>query len=497
MRKSGKLHIEGFNMKLMPSKSVVLATAIAFALETATGVNGVRAEPVTTAATVSLAINAAAGELRRLANDTAAATDQVLFNEIEHARTSLLLLLPKLNEAVSKGTGDANDAANAALRQAVGILSNLHADGSELGNFASAKLNMTLAQMSADLADLPFIDVTPAVFAVSPMRLDADQRTRRVRVFGYLPGAVNKDVKITIDGASVDAVRGAGGSISFILPPQVILREEAQIVLGIDAVEHYGFGLFWKTHSFHETLVVGKKLPFDCDVIDFVENPNYLQSIKATNSAAYDATTQGGDNKPNEHRLISAEDLFVATMGDAARQFDLSTVRIDEAGAHFAMYGECRGQGPGGTARVVAGGKALEIDLSAPSLGDRVITGEGFLGLGVTICHAGGTHAHLDLTPAFSAARKDTPQLIAKSSTTYKLGAAGLEVARAMPTAAPWSLHVKCAYQDGSESWSTRTMVVTEREKQDIARGVSVRFVDGRLLIEPIDPLKLDALLNL
>ena len=119
-------------------------------------------EPVS-AVTVHGSIQAVTGELRRLADDALAAGDQVLHNRIEQALNGLTLLLRNLEPLIKSAQTAGNEVVNNAARESVSILSELHADGSSAGNFASAKLNLTLANASALMSSIPFVDVPPAV----------------------------------------------------------------------------------------------------------------------------------------------------------------------------------------------------------------------------------------------------------------------------------------------------------------------------------------------
>jgi hypothetical protein len=348
-----------------------------------------------------------------------------------------------------------------------------------------------LAHASAIANALPLVDVPPAVFAVSPSRIEPGHGVARPRIFGYLPGALGSDVKVFANDVEVPVSRSSVGALSVELPDEISQKEESSIRLHIQAVEHYGpFHLLWKAHDFNETITVGRKDPYLCTLEDYLPNPQYLESVRALGAVAYDATTQGGENHPNEHRVITAEDLFNATMGESAHLYDLSTVVISDLGAAYAMYGECRGQGPGGRAAVTASGKAADIDLTAPSLSDRLVS-DGFLKF--TVCHAGGTHAHVDLHPTFLVAKKISAPLLLTKTANLRLGVGGISLPSAVPTPADWSLHIKCTYSELQDHWTTRTMILNPGHQQDVAGGVTVRLADRALLIEPYDVVRLDS----
>jgi hypothetical protein len=447
------------------------------------------ADPVSDATALAGGIKAVSGELKRLANDALQAGDQVLYNRIEQAINGLALLLPKLEEVIRTGGKTANEVIDNASRDTLTILGTLHVDGASAGNFASAKLNTGLASASALLASVPFVDVPPAVFAVSPTRIDATQKGRRIRVYGYLPGEINDDVQIYVNGRQVDAQRGSGGSVAFTLPSDLVLKQEEEIPIRIEATEHYGwFNALWTTHKFNEVVLVGKAQPFTCSVESFKDNPSYLSRVTATGAMEFDASTQGGQNRPNEDRTVNADDLFAATMGDAARDYDPRSVVVKETGFVFQRWGQCGGAGPSGTAEILASGKAVRVRLSAKSLGDSVHRD----GLKITVCHAGGTHAHGTLKPVFLAARRDAQPLLLEKAESYRLGSAGLNLLYPMPPAAAWSVHAKCTFKEASENWTTQTMIMNPQDTQETARGLIARLVDGRLLIEPLDPLRFD-----
>lgn len=451
------------------------------------------AEPVSDAAALAAGIKAVKGDLTQLANDAFAAGDQVLYNRIEQTLNGLNLILPKLDGLLGKAEGTANEIVSNASRETVALLQDLHSDASNTGNFASAKLNQGLASASSLLASVPFVNVPPAVFAVSPTRIEASQKGRRVRIFGYLPGELNKDVKISVNGKHVDAQRAAGGSIAFNLPMDLPLVPEKEISISMEVTEHYGwFDWLWKTHSFKEVLLVGKDKPFTCTVEGYNDNPNYLQKVVATGTRTFDASTQAGQNRPNEDRTINAEDLFAATMGQAASAYDPKSVVVLDTGFVFHSYGECGGKGPHGSAEILSSGKQVRVLLSAPSLPDFVVWSNGVIPAPKKVCHAGGTHGVGTLTPVFMAALKTAQPLVLAKTSSHQFGTDGLDVAYPIPAAAPWSVHTKCNFKEGSESWSTRTMVLTPKDTQESARGMTARIADGRLLIDRLDPLKFD-----
>lgn len=196
-------------------------------------------------------------------------------------------------------------------------------------------------------------------------------------------------------------------------------------------------------------------------------------------------------SETGRHRK-KCEELFFATMGEASRLYDPKSILVKDAGAVLTPYGnDSCGRGPGGNVKIASGGKLVEISLNAPSL-NSMVHADHHLIPHITYCDAGGTHEHAALTPIFKAARKDAQPLIAVKTDSYKIGAAGLDAGYPMPPAAPWSLHVKCAFHEGPESWSTRMMILTPQTTQDLARGLSARMADDRLLIEPLNPIRFD-----
>ena len=430
-----------------------------------------------------------AADLKRLANDAAAAGDQVLQNRIEQALTSLDVAITKLERALKNAKGEVNDLVDEAMREVTSVLSTLHDDGSTLGNYASTKLNLVMANAMSLYDNVPFLDADPSVFSLVPTRIEPAQRGRRVRVFGYLPGDPSDDIRISVNGTAVPVKRGASGSLEFALPSSLALKEEQLIAVHVEVDKHYGpFDLLWKVHRFDESVLVGKAKPFACNVISFGDNPDYLQAVSAQTSVQFDATTQGGSNRPNENRTVSAKNLFFQTMGASAAEYDAETVRIADPNAALFMYGACNGKGPHGSVGVTDMGQTLDVKLSAPSLSRSVKCH----GLKCKVCDAGGTHAKAVVSPKFLAARKNAEPLKAIGIKDYAVGPAGLTVPHGLPAAGSWSMHVKCGFAEGDESWFTRTMVLNAQNKQSSARAITTRVDNGQLIIEPLNPLRLD-----
>jgi hypothetical protein len=445
---------------------------------------------VTEGATLVAALKGASGELRQVANDAISAEDQVLHNRLEEGAIRLELLIPKAQKLADHAVEAADTALGGVAMDALGILESIHRDIAQVGTYTGAKVNLALAHASAIAAAVPFVNVAPAVFALSPTRIEPSHARAHVRIFGYLPGEVGSDIKVFANDSEVSVLRSSVAVLSFELPAELSVSEERTIRVHIQAVEHYGpFHLLWKTHSFNEIIEVGKKDPYLCTLEEYLPNPEYMMSVRAPGGLPFDATTQGGDNRPNEHKVITAENLFTAAMGESAHLYDLSTVIITDLGAAYAMFGECRGQGPGGRVTITDSGKTAEIDLTAPSLSDRLVS-DGFLKW--TMCHAGGTHAHVDLHPTFKVAKGISAPLVLAKTSNLRLGVSGTTIGSVVPTPADWSLHIKCSYQELEDHWATRTMILSPTHLQDIAAGVTVRLADRALIIEPFDTAKLN-----
>lgn len=437
-------------------------------------------EPVTSVA----AIAAAADQLDKVAQDALVSGDTILHERIQQAVNGLRLILKDLESTIKSVEGPGNELLNSASRDALEILATLHVDGRAAGAYGSAKLNQSLASVSGLIDELPLVDVPPSLLAMSPTRIEMDQRQRSIRVFGHLPGEVGDDVVIHVgeNEQEVKARRGSGGSISFSLPAKLALKQEQRLPIKIKATEHYGpWNLLWRTHEFEEVLLIGKQKPFSCNVDSFDENPEYLRRVKATGTTYVDASTQGGARREYVDRSFNADDLFIQTMGaDVAQAYDLKTVVILDLGYTFQRWGQCRNQGPTTTAQILSGGKQAQVAVRAPPV-RRTLQ-----------CSPGGTHGRGTLQPTFLVARKDAQPTKLVDTKAYTFGSQGISIDYPAPVGDRWAVHVKCSYQEAGDSWSARTMVIHGADKQESARGMLAQLRDGRLIVEPLDPLKFD-----
>ena len=428
--------------------------------------------------------------LREAANQAAEAGDQVMKNRLEQAAAEVALLLPKL-EKVLKGVEKAgNEVVNNAARELAEQLSALRRDSSTIGTYASTRLNSTLALASQAADESIFTNVDPVVLAILPSRIDATNVGRRIRIMGYLPGVPNKDISVTVSGQPVKVARSSGNSLTFDLPKSIKLAEGVPLKVRVLIQKGGILGLFRKDFSIEDQIVVGKTAPMTCNVSTYLENPAYLSLVAAVQpSTSIMATTQGGQNRPNESRKLLAEDLFVETMGDDAKNYVLSSVIVNKHGLKPSLYGGCGGQGPSASAEVQNQGKSVSVELHAPYLKKRVSGGM----FHTRYCDAGGTKAVAQLKPEFKAAKASAEYLTVQKSESFSVPSySGLEVPYSLPAGKDWAIHVKCEYSDGPEKWQTRTMVLRPKDEDESGRGVALRLAENKLLIEPIDPIRFD-----
>ncbi|MGD9763858.1 MAG: hypothetical protein AB7V27_09115 [Candidatus Binatia bacterium] len=432
------------------------------------------------AAALRSTIAAISGQLRHLAADTAAAGDQQLSEPTARAAREIAGLLPRL-DAVLNGAEEDGEAAMRSTSEALAAaLGALRAEGAKAGPYASAKLNAALALIGESIDRVPADDLPPFILAMSPTRLDAQQPAPKVKVFGHLPGDLNEDVVVTAAGKPVRASRGPRGAVAFALPPDLALTEGQVVPVHVRVARS---GTSSEHIDFAAQLVVGKPMPFSCTVESYEEQPGHREDIAAKKAASYEAASAEGD----QWRYVSAADLFAATVEEAA-QYEPRTVAVRATGEKvFAVGGGC-GDGPSGSARIVAGGRAVELSLSAPRLPRRM----GIDGWRIQTCEEGDTRVALTLQPTFSAARRESGVLTPKNAETLAVGFAGAHVLHRLADGAPYAVYVRCDFADGPEQWSTHTMVLTKDDRQAEARGVGARIADDRVVIEPFDPLRFD-----
>jgi hypothetical protein len=424
--------------------------------------------------------------LREASDNAAQALDQVTANRLEEAANRLEALLPHLREVMDGAERNAHSVIDNAANETAGVLSNLRLDLQKIGGYATAAANGYVAEASSLLDALPFVNVPPSVFAITPSVLDAAVAEQVVRISGYLPGAPGTDIHLTVMGRDVPLTRAAGRSLTFALSGAAA-RPGTAIPLQLRIRERKGpFGLFSRWQTFAEVLRYGATTPLTCVLDTHAENPQYLRQVMSTASYSVEASTQGGVNRANERRLLLAADLFQSTVGDSAHLYDLGSVSVAALGAVFVARGGGCGAGPGANWEIQKGGTQALITVHAPHLKRRYERH----GVRIRICDQGGTKGTVTLRPVYRAALKATPFLRKVRSETITMGMPGASREHGFGDKQPWAYHVSCTYKDGPESWQSSVAVLNSLNRSAIVRGLSARVAEDRLILEPIAPIQ-------
>lgn len=448
----------------------------------------VRRDSLENAAALHAAVKAISNQLHILGSDTAAAGDRGLGDRIEQAATDIERLLPALDTAMRGAAEDGDAVVRSVSRELAAGLATLRSDGVKVGAYASATLNSSLALISQVLNGLAGTDLPPTILAISPSRLDARQQSRRIKIFGHLPGEPNEDVVVSVGGKPVPVSRTPANGVAFTVPEDLMLTEEQLVPLRVRVRQRSGLlGLSSETIDFEEHLVVGKQTPFSCAIESYEEHPEYLEKIVADQAVSYEVATAGGTRRASENRRVPAAELFVAAVKDAAA-YDPRTAVVVAAGEKlFADGGGC-GQGPSASARIVESGGAVDIHLNAPHLARRVRID----GWKIQMCDEADTRIAMTLKPTFLAARRDRGALTLTKKETIDVGFSGANALHGLADGTPSAVHVTCKFADGAEQWDTRTMVLTRENREAAARGIGARVAQDRVVLEPFDPLRFD-----
>ncbi len=459
------------------------------------GCGGVCRDTLEQAGSLKAAIEAVATQLRDLGSDTVAAGDAVLGERIGRAADEIERL-PAALEAVRNGTAaDGAAVVRQVAAELVDALVKLKADGAKAGAYASAPLNVSLALISQRLNAVPGVEFPPAVLAISPSRVDASKQAR-IKLYGHLPGKSNDDVVVSIGGKTTSVFRTAGGGGVFAVPEAVALAAEQTVPFTVRGKKRSGlFGLWSEDVEFQEQLAVGKAKPFSCTIETFEVHPERLEKVEADRPASYEATTAGKEGRANQHRRVAAAELFTQTVQNAA-SYDPSTAVVVGIEEKLFSDGAGCGHGPSGSARIVESGRAVEIDLDAPHLARRMQID----GWKIQVCEANDTRLAMTLKPTFLVARRDSGALVSQHKQTVDAGFDGARVEHRLAQGVPWVVHVTCAFSEGTERWETRTMVLSNENLEQKAKGIGARVkVEPessvqviKMALEPFDPLRFD-----
>jgi hypothetical protein len=329
--------------------------------------------------------------------------------------------------------------------------------------------------------------------AISPSRADANSLPKTVRLFGHFPGELHRDVLVLVNGkAPRELGRSTGNSLLVELPESIESGAGSRVKFQVRVRQSGGF-LGWSQtwHEFVEYLAIGHESPFKCIIESFVENPNLLEVVKSSNPTSYEASTQGGANRPNENRTLLARDLFVASVAEPER-YDIATVRVAKVGLKRSLYGGCGNQNPSASAVVEKSGSVVKVALRAPYKKFKVHTSGKWYKPKVKRCDKGGTKAIAVLKPEFKAAHKDTPTTIRKSVKEVTFGRSGFQEPYSFGAKGNWEARVRCSFDDSLEKWNAATMVLRSDGDSAVARNLKATLLQGTLLIEPYDSLEFE-----
>jgi hypothetical protein len=440
-------------------------------------------------------------ELQVLLNRAIIGADHAAATKIEAASAEasrVLRLLEKFEEKVAKD-------ANASIDEPIRAMHQLMADTRSLVRSTERRLfldvNQLLVQSAGLLDALPLVGVEPYVAALDPVRIASEGFDRKVSVYGFF-GNRNEErlPRVRFAGMEVEMKRQPGG-VFFTLPtfPQGLPE---QTYVALEVLVPVRKGIFktkgWK--SIHDRLYVERTEPYTCTLRSFVPNPDYEVMVDADVELTDWAATQGGKGRPSNHRTVSAEDLFIATVSTAMQNYVPSSARIQEPRARFWGNAACQDHAGWSGQLVRWNSDLVEFSLSAPDIGPHTHsrtrrecpwtdTPFGRVQLPcfdvpeVWVHGGGGSHANVGLKPRFLVRRAGVEPKLEQGTEQRRIARGKVVEIPMAINGADWSIHVTCDYQDGDERESIGPLVLGPTDAEEVAPWVSARWSEGRLYL--------------
>lgn len=448
-------------------------------------------DPATMGAQV-LALKAGLSELQHTLDSLQIGTNQIATDRIHQMRVEADGLINRLDKLQQDGFKNGNDILNDVTRSTHQLSSDLRHTIKETERTVFLDLNSSLANLNNTLDGLPLVDVDAYVAAVQPMRISVNAVDRQIALYGYFP-ALKKgegEVHISVLGQDIKASLGAGGKVSFNLPA-ADLQEQTYVnfVIEIDPASNF-ISQFWKKkQKLEERVYVEKEIPYSCKVTRLVTNPEWEVGVVANREFTARAATEGGAATPTNNGSRTAQELFTATVDNAAALYDTATVKIKDPRGRTWDGKPCEHITP--SASFTWTPDSVSYALSAPSGGGHMHSGtrcENTLigrvcGIPYAYLHGGGgSHANVAFNPIFTAHKLNVPQYVENEVGVFSLGR-HRTLEQAVPFQENWKLRAVCSFADGAEVWDTKPIELSAQDPEETVDGVTARFSEGKLFL--------------
>jgi hypothetical protein len=388
--------------------------------------------------------------------------DTATANRIRQTELALDQTIAKITHAIDHGYGRVNNTRDQVMGNVATTIVQTQSLVQDTMGFAFTGVNDSLVNAARILTRIPLINVSTYVFAVTPLRFQANSTDRQVQIHGFFPDAASShpvyvvfdDVKATSTKLKVDAF--VNNTFAFELPVSVLAKEGKFVTMTIQLPVRRLWGAYYSTEEVKARVYVDRKAPFKFAISFQVEN----SAIWASVTAPSPLVRRADSNLITVNASISASEAFSTLINDNAT-YEMSTAQF----AGFTPGNPIRIVGPpcasgcsGSTGTWNWDARTVNISLSAPSCPIHTISPGG---LQLPYQCSGGTHADFGAVPTFRVKRRGiAPAEVEASRTSILLGRKSASAG--LPLPANWTaVSIRGEFQDDTQTYQNQVRLTS------------------------------------